>query len=133
MPKVGGMIGSAASFSGTRDSRSHAFRMKNLAASILAVLILAATGCVYGPDHLPALYQQRDHFQTAIDDVLVRMAADKQWWSSLSPERRKYWKDYLEKIRFDERERALDALNSITEAEGAAESGSREATGAGPP
>jgi hypothetical protein len=104
--------------------------MKNLAASILAISVLVATGCSFGPDHLPALYQQRDHFQTIIDDVLVRMAADKQWWSSLSPERRKYWKDYLEKIRFDERERALDALNSITEAEGAADNSARETLGA---
>lgn len=107
--------------------------MKNLAASILTVALLAATGCAFGPDHLPALYQQRDHFQKSIDDVLVRMAADKEWWASLSPERRKHWKDYLEKIRFDERERALDAISSITEAEGAADRDARDGTGAGPP
>jgi hypothetical protein len=88
--------------------------MKTIAASILALTVLAA-GCGYGPDHLPALYHQRDHFQAIIDQVLAKMAADKEWWASLSPERRKHWKDYLEKRRFEDRERALDAISSITE------------------
>jgi hypothetical protein len=107
--------------------------MKNLARSILALAVLSAAGCVHGPDHLPALYQQRDHFQKIIDDVLARMAADQSWWASLPPERRKHWRDYLEKVRLEERERALDAISSITEVEAAADGGARERAGTGAP
>lgn len=82
---------------------------------VLAVSVVILTGCGLGPDHLPALYSQRDHFQRLIDDVQTRMLADQQWWNSLTPERRLYWKAYLEKVRTEERERALNAIQSLTE------------------
>ena len=94
---------------------------KTLLAAVLPAWLLA--GCAFGPDHLPALYSQRDHFQRLIDDVQTRMLADQKWWDSLSPERRLYWKSYLEKVRTEERERALNAIQQLTEGLEAVETG----------
>ena len=42
--------------------------------SFLALSACLAVGCSYGPDHLPALYSQREVFQGHIDRVLEDMA-----------------------------------------------------------
>jgi hypothetical protein len=83
-----------------------------IAASTLLVL-LPASGCGYGPQHLPAFYSQRDTFQRFIDDIVGRMATDREWWSSLSPAERTRWRDYIEHALLEERERALNAMQSL--------------------
>ena len=82
---------------------------------VLAVLpmLLPFTGCSYGPQHLPAFYSQRDHFQTLIDDIVSHMVTDKEWWASLSPPERSRWRDFVERALIEERERALNAMQSL--------------------
>jgi hypothetical protein len=64
---------------------------------------------------LPALSAQRDVFQREIDAVLKRMRTDVDWWKSLTPERRAYWKQFLEKALADERDRALTSVEALSE------------------
>lgn len=87
---------------------------KPLVAITLAVLSLV--GCGYGPEHLPALYQQRDRFQSLIDPIVRRMAADKEWWTSLTPAERQHWKTFVEKTSLEEKERALTTLQLMSDA-----------------
>lgn len=91
----------------------------------IATLLLAGliTGCGYGPQHLPALCAHRDHFQGYIDTILEKMATDQEWWDGLSPDDRRYWKDYLETQQMAERERAMNAINALTETLDRAEEG----------
>jgi len=83
--------------------------------TVIALAACLAAGCGYGPDHLPALYAQRDLFQRQIDQVLEDMARNERWWSGLSEERRRHWTAYLEKARLDEKERALNAIEALNE------------------
>ena len=85
------------------------------AASTFLVLFLLVTGCGYGPAHLPVLCRQRDHFQEIIDRIVNDMVADEEWWNSLSPQERGHWKAFLEKVRLEERERALTAIDALAE------------------
>jgi len=82
---------------------------------VLAALpvLLPFSGCGYGPQHLPAFYTQRDTFQRFIDDIVGRMATDKDWWASLTPEERSRWRDFIENALLEERDRALNAMQSL--------------------
>ena len=51
------------------------------------------------------------------------MATDQEWWDGLSPDDRRYWKDYLETQQMAERERAMNAINALTETLDRAEEG----------
>ena len=83
--------------------------------SIVLLTACLAVGCSFGPDHLPALYAQREVFQGHIDRVLEDMSRNENWWRSLPEERRRYWKDYLTRVRLEERDRALKNIEALNE------------------